>query len=92
LIPHKIPTSRFDWGINFIAVRYTDILLLKAECVLNGASGSQATDVDAVVNQVRTRAGLLPLTGVTLAQLYDERRKSLRMKERDGSICREVET
>src|ERR1700751_770060 len=20
----KIPTSRFDWGINFIAVRYTD--------------------------------------------------------------------
>jgi len=71
----KIPTSRFDWGINFIAVRYTDILLLKAECVLNGASGSQATDVDAVVNQVRTRAGLLPLTGVTLAQLYDERRR-----------------
>jgi hypothetical protein len=71
----KIPTSRFDWGINFIAVRYTDILLLKAECVLHGAAGSQATDVDAVVNQVRTRAGLTPLVGVTLAQLYDERRR-----------------
>jgi len=70
----KIPTSRFDWGINFIAVRYTDVLLMKAECVLNGAAGSQATDVDAVVNQVRTRAGLTPLVGVTKAQLLDERR------------------
>ena len=71
----KIPTSRFDWGINFMAVRYTDILLLKAECVLNGATGSQATDVDAVVNQVRTRAGQTPLVGVTKAQLLDERRR-----------------
>jgi len=72
----KIPTaSRFDWGINFIAKRFTDILLLKAECVLNGAPGSQTTDVDAVVNQVRGRAGLTPLTNVTLAQLFDERRR-----------------
>jgi hypothetical protein len=74
----KIPTtSRFDWGINFITIRYTDILLLKAECILNGAPGSQATEVDAVVNQVRTRAGVgaVPLVGVTLPQLYDERRK-----------------
>ncbi|XHR97012.1 hypothetical protein ACFJIV_10405 [Mucilaginibacter sp. UC70_90] len=32
----KIPTaSRFDWGINFIAIRYTDVLMLKAECILN---------------------------------------------------------
>jgi len=73
----KIPTaSRFDWGINYIAMRYTDILLLKAECVLNGAPGSTATDVDAVVNTIRTRAGLtVPLVGVTLDQLLDERRK-----------------
>ena len=74
----KIPsTSRFDWGINFIAIRYTDILMMKAECVLNGAPGSQATDVDAIVNQVRTRAGVgtPALSGVTLSQLYDERRR-----------------
>ena len=71
----KIPTaSRFDWGINFIAIRYTDILMMKAECILNGASGSQS-DVDGIVNQVRTRAGLPSISGVTLAQLYDERRK-----------------
>ena len=74
----KIPTtSRFDWGINFIAIRYTDILMLKAECVLHGAPGSQATDVDAVVNQVRTRAGVgtPALSGVTLSQLLEERRR-----------------
>jgi hypothetical protein len=71
----KIPTaSRFDWGINFIAIRYTDILMLKAECILRGATGSQS-DVDAIVNQVRTRAGLQQLTGVTLPQLFDERRR-----------------
>jgi hypothetical protein len=71
----KIPASRFDWGINFMAVRYTDVLLLKAECVLHGAPGSQATDVDAVVNQVRARAGQPAIANVTLPQLFDERRK-----------------
>ena len=74
----RIPTaSRFDWGINYIATRYTDVLLLKAECVLRGAPGSQATDVDGVVNAVRTRAGLPAITGVTLAQLLEERRREL---------------
>jgi hypothetical protein len=72
----QIPkASRFDWGINFMAIRYTDILMLKAECILNGSGGGTQTDVDAIVNQVRTRAGLPNKVGVTLAQLYDERRR-----------------
>jgi hypothetical protein len=70
----QIPTSRFDWGINFIAVRYTDILMLKAECILHGAPGSQS-DVDGIVNQVRKRANLPDLSGVTLSQLFEERRR-----------------
>ncbi|HEY4062897.1 MAG TPA: RagB/SusD family nutrient uptake outer membrane protein [Puia sp.] len=71
----KIPTtSRFDWAINYIAIRYTDVLMMKAECILNGAPGSQS-DVDGIVNQVRTRAGLTTKSGITLAQLFDERRK-----------------
>lgn len=71
----KIPTtSRTEWAMNFIAVRFTDILMLKAECILNGASGSQA-DVDGIVNQVRSRAGLTNKTGITISQLFDERRK-----------------
>lgn len=73
----KVPTtSRFDWPINFIVFRYTDLLMLKAECVLNGAPGSTVTDVDAVVNAVRERAGLTePLINVTKAQLLEERRR-----------------
>jgi len=66
--------NRFDWGINFIAVRYTDILMLKAECILHGATGTQG-DVDAIVNQVRVRAGLPTVSNVTLPQLFDERRR-----------------
>jgi hypothetical protein len=66
--------NRFDWGINFIAIRYTDILMLKAECILHGAPGTQG-DVDGIVNQVRTRAGLPSIANVTLAQLFDERRR-----------------
>jgi hypothetical protein len=70
----QIKPSRFDWGINFIAVRYTDVLMMKAECILNGATGSQG-DVDDIVNQVRERAGLPDLADVTLPQLFDERRR-----------------
>ena len=52
------------------------MLLLKAECILNGAAGNKATEVDAVVNQVRARAGLSGnLAGVTKAQLLEERRR-----------------
>jgi hypothetical protein len=50
------------------------VLLLKAECILNGAEGTQA-DVDAIVNSVRQRAGLLPVSNVSLTQLMEERRK-----------------
>jgi hypothetical protein len=71
----KYPSaSRFDWAENFIAIRYTDILMLKAECILNGSGGGTQGDVDAIVTQVRARAGLGPKVGVTLPQLYDERR------------------
>ena len=63
-----------DWSINFIVLRYTDILLMKAECILRGAPGNQA-DVDAIVNRVRARAGVGPLTNVTLATLMQERQR-----------------
>jgi len=66
--------NRLDWPINFIVMRYTDVLMLKAECILHGAAGSQA-DVDAIVNQVRARAGLPAITNVTLPRLMEEPRK-----------------
>jgi hypothetical protein len=70
----KTPANRLDWPINFIALRYTDVLMMKAECILNGATGTQA-DVDAIVTQVRGRAGLGAVTNVTIPQLMEERRK-----------------
>ena len=70
----RVPVNRVDWPINFIVMRYTDVLLLKAECILRGATGGTQAEVDAIVNQVRARAGLSPITGVTLTQLFNERR------------------
>jgi hypothetical protein len=70
----KKGTSGTDWPINFIVLRYTDVLLMKAECILHGAPGSQA-DVDALVNQVRSRAGIGALSNVSLSTLIDERRR-----------------
>lgn len=66
--------NRADWPINFIVMRYTDILMMKAECILHGATGTQ-TEVDAIVNQVRTRAGLGSVSNVDLPVLMEERRR-----------------
>lgn len=67
-------TSYNNWPVNFIVLRYADILLMKAECILHGASGSQS-DVDTLVNQVRDRAGVSELTNVNMATLMEERRR-----------------
>lgn len=67
--------GREDWGVDFMVMRYTDVLMLMAECTLHGGGGTQA-DVDAIVNQVRTRAGVTAnAANITLSQLFDERRK-----------------
>lgn len=70
----KVPSNRLDWPINFIVMRYTDVLLLRAECVLKGGGGNVGTDVIVPVNQVRTRAGLTTINTLTLDQLIAERR------------------
>jgi hypothetical protein len=68
-------TSRTDWPINFIVMRYADILLMKAEALIR-KSGPSA-EADLLVKRVRDRAGLTAavLTGVTLPQLMEERRR-----------------
>ncbi|MBN2213453.1 MAG: RagB/SusD family nutrient uptake outer membrane protein [Bacteroidales bacterium] len=73
--PQYWGVDRFDFPINFIVLRYTDVLMMKAECILNGASGTQG-EVNQIVNDVRDRAGLNPLPGdITLDDLMAERRK-----------------
>lgn len=70
----KVPSNRLDWPINFIVMRYTDVLMLRAECVLHGGGGNVATDVIAPINLIRQRAGLTPVATLTLDQLMAERR------------------
>src|SRR5690606_10882911 len=74
----RVPTtSRTDGPINYIVFRYTDLLMLKAEFVMNGALGSRETDVDAVISQVRARAviGAPPLNNVSKTLFLEERRR-----------------
>ncbi|MGC4129115.1 MAG: RagB/SusD family nutrient uptake outer membrane protein [Bergeyella sp.] len=66
-----------EWGMmanNTYIMRYADVLLIYAEAVLgSGESTSDASALDAF-NQVRTRAGLQPVTSFTKLDMLKERR------------------
>ena len=64
---------------NFTCIRYAEILLMHAEALTQGASGSGMT-ADEAVNAVRTRAGMPALSGVTNAQVMDEKFAELAME------------
>lgn len=72
----KAPIDRFNWPINYPVLRFTDVMMMKAEAILRGGFGDLGTqsDVDNIVNQVRARAGLGALSNVTLDMLLTERR------------------
>lgn len=70
-----------DSSINFKVMRYSDVLLMKAECENQRAGGSQTTAI-AYIKQVRDRAGLLtsiiPATkDVVFAAIVHERKVEL---------------
>ncbi len=65
--------DRFDFGINFPVIRYTDVLLMRAEALLQ--TGGSQTTVDELVNQVRSRSGIPALNNVTYEELMEERRR-----------------
>ncbi len=68
-------SGRTNWGVNYVVMRLTDILMLRAECTLHGGGGSQA-EVDDIVTQVRKRAGdSATVAGINLDQLLEERKK-----------------
>jgi len=83
---HYLPTDqltpgRVDYGMNknFTCIRYAEILLMHAEALVQGASGTGMT-ADQAVNAVRDRAGITPLSGVTLQQVMDEKYAELAME------------
>jgi hypothetical protein len=77
----QLTPGRTDYGTNknFTCIRYAEILLMHAEALTQGATSSTMT-ADAAVNAVRVRAGLAPLSGVTNAQVMDEKLAELAME------------
>lgn len=76
LIPGR---NRYASNKNYIVTRYAEILLMYAEAVTRGGTAS-AGSADAAVNQVRARAGLAALSGVTSQQVMDEKYAELAME------------
>ncbi len=71
----------FDQNVRIL--RYPDVLLMYSEAKVRGATvpTTLGLTADDAVNLVRTRAGLSNLAGVTLLQIWDERRAELAMEE-----------
>lgn len=76
---HYLPSTqltpgRFSYGENknLTVIRYSEILLMHAEAIVNGANSSSIT-ATAAVNLVRDRAGLGPVSTVTLQTILDEK-------------------
>ena len=69
-----LTTGRTSYSSNkdFQIIRYSQILLMYAEALTQGATGTAGTADDAV-NAVRLRAGLSAISGVTNAQVMDEK-------------------
>ncbi|NAS12415.1 RagB/SusD family nutrient uptake outer membrane protein [Poritiphilus flavus] len=83
---HYLPSNQLISGRtaygsnkNFNIIRYAEILLMYAEALAQGASGGSIS-ADQAVNLVRTRAGMPPLSGVTLDQIIDEKYAELSME------------
>lgn len=71
--------TRYASGKNLIVIRYAEILLMYAESLTQGASGS-AISADQAVNEVRARVGMSALSGVTLEDVLDEKFAELGME------------
>ena len=62
---------------DFPVFRYADVLLMAAECAMNGSTVISATDGLGYLNEVRARAGLAPETSLDVDKLLDERAREL---------------
>jgi len=81
LTSNQLTTGRTSYGTNknFTCIRYAEVLLMYAEALAQGASGSAGSAADAV-NLVRERVDLSPLASVNLDQVMDEKYAELAME------------
>ncbi len=77
----QLTAGRKDYGTNknFTCIRYAEVLLMYAEALTQGATGSAGTALNAV-NQVRSRAGMSALTSLNNDQVMDEKFAELAME------------
>lgn len=77
----QVPDEKNNYGAgkNNIVIRYSEILLMYAEALTRGATGTAMSATDAV-NIVRARAGLSPLSNVTAEQVMEEKFAELAME------------
>lgn len=72
----------YGYDYNVRVLRYAEVLLMYAEALLNGVPvGESGLTAEQAVNLVRHRAQLQLLSGVTLQNVWDERRAELAMEE-----------
>lgn len=71
--------NRYGAGKNMIVIRYAEILLMYAEALTQGASGT-GMSADEAVNLVRSRADMPALSGVTQEQVLNEKFAELAME------------
>jgi hypothetical protein len=78
--PAFTQTARLN-GNDMPMFRLADVLLMKAEAILRGATATTVNGTlqtpDYLVNLVRKRAGAPTITGITLNQMLDERAREL---------------
>ena len=82
-VKQAIPGDAFTEDNDYVMMRYAELLLIKAEALNEANSGPTGGAYDAI-NQVRGRAGLEPLSGLSYQEfreaVYTERRKELVME------------
>ena len=62
---------------DFPMFRYADVLLMAAECAMNGSSVISVSEGTGYLNEVRARAGLPAVNGLDVNTLLDERAREL---------------
>lgn len=72
-------TDRFQSN-DFPVLRYADVLLMKAEALLKGATATNGETALILTNKVRERAGVKPWNTVNMEMLLDERARELSLE------------
>jgi hypothetical protein len=68
------PSSTKNWQSNDMPIfRYADVVMMKAEAILRGATATNGQTVASLVNEIRNCAGAPTVTSMTLDELLDER-------------------